>query len=250
MPVASLRAAAGALSFLTRIPIGRAAALDGLDVARGAPIFPLIGAGVGVLSGGVAVLLHPWLPSFTAAGIGVAAAVLVTGAMHIDALADTCDAAGARSREHALEIMRDSRIGAFGASALALDLLIKVGAVTALLDRGEALSSLVVAGALSRAASPPLAALLPYPRAEGGPGSVLTERVSRLAAAATVAVGVAIAVLVAGADGALLVAAAAVMVISLGFVYYRWLGGVTGDGLGAATELSETIVLVVAAGLA
>jgi adenosylcobinamide-GDP ribazoletransferase len=250
MPVASLRAAAGALSFLTRVPIGRSVVLDGVDVARGTPLFPLIGAGVGVLSGGVAVLLHPWLPSFTAAGIAVAAAVLVTGAMHVDALADTCDAAGAPTRERALEIMRDSRIGAFGASAVALDLLIKVGAVTALLDRGEVLASLVVAGALSRATSPLLAALLPYPRAEGGPGSVLTGRVSALAAAATVAVGVAVAVLVAGLDGALLAAAAAVTIICLGLVYRRWLGGATGDGLGAATELSETVVLVIAAGLA
>lgn len=250
MPVASLRAAAGALSFLTRVPIGRAVVLDGVDVARGTPLFPLVGAGVGVLSGGVAVLLHPWLPSFTVAGIAVATAVLVTGAMHVDALADTCDATGARTRERALEIMRDSRVGAFGASAIALDLLIKVGAVTALLDRGEVLPALVVAGALSRAASPPLAALLPYPREEGGPGSVLTGRVSALAAGATVAIGVVLAVSVMGLDGALLVAAAAVTVISLGLVYRRWLGGATGDGLGAATELTETVVLVIAAGIA
>jgi cobalamin synthase len=79
---------------------------------------------------------------------------------------------------------------------------------------------------------------------------VLTGRVSGLATAATVAVGVAVAVLLAGLDGALLVAAAAVTVICLGFVYRRWLGGATGDGLGAATELSETVVLVIAAGLA
>jgi cobalamin synthase len=112
------------------------------------------------------------------------------------------------------------------------------------------LASLVVAGALSRAASPPLAALLPYPRAEGGPGSVLTGRVSSLAAAATVAVGVAVAVLVSGLDGALLAGAAAVTVVCLGLVYRHWLGGATGDGLGAATEFSETVVLVIAAGLA
>jgi adenosylcobinamide-GDP ribazoletransferase len=250
MPGASLRAAAGAVSFLTRVPIGRAVTLDGGDVARGTLLFPLVGAGVNAAAGGIAVLLHPWLPSFPAAGIGVAAAIVVTGGLHVDALADTFDAAGARTRERALEIMRDSRVGAYGATAIVLDLLIKVGAVAALLDRGEALTALVAAGALSRAASPPLAAVLPYPRVEGGPGRVLTGRISTLTAAATVVLGIAVALLFGGIDGAWMALAAMVTTTSLGTVYFRRLGGATGDGLGAATELSETVVLVVAAGLA
>lgn len=250
MPVASLRAAAGAVSFLTRVPIGRAVAIDGGDVARGTLLFPLVGAAVNAVAGGLAVLLYPWLPSFPAAAIAVAAAILLTGALHVDALADTFDAAGARTRERALEIMRDSRVGAYGATAIVLGLLIKVGAVAALLDRGEALPALVAAGALSRAASPPLAALLPYPRAEGGPGSVLAGRVSRAAAAATVALGISAAVLVGGIDGAWMALAALVTTSLLGIVYLRRLGGATGDGLGAAAELSETVALVVAAGLA
>src|SRR5215217_2127639 len=174
MPAASVRAAAAAVTFLTRVPIGRAVTLDGMDVARGAVLFPLVGAGVGVAAGAVAVLLHPLLPAFVAAGIAVAIAVIVTGAMHVDALADVADAAGVLTRERALEVMRDSRVGAFGAAAIALDLLIKVGAVAALLDSGDAFAALVAAGALSRAAPAPLAVLLPYPRAGGGPGSVLT----------------------------------------------------------------------------
>jgi adenosylcobinamide-GDP ribazoletransferase len=169
--------------------------------------------------------------------------------MHVDALADTFDAAGARSRERALEIMRDSRLGTFGASAVALDLLIKVGAVAALLVRGGALPALIAAGALSRAASPPLAALLPYPRAGGGPGSVLTG-VSRFFAAGAVVLGIAIAVLAVKNDAVWLAAATAVLAIGLGLVYYRWLGGATGDCLGAVTEMCETVVLVVAAGVA
>jgi adenosylcobinamide-GDP ribazoletransferase len=249
MPAASLRAVAGALSFLTIVPVGRIVALDARDVARGTLFFPLVGAGVGALTGGVASVLHPWLPAFTAAGVAVAVAVLFTGAMHVDALADTFDATGGRSRERALEIMRDSRLGTFGASALALDLLLKVGAVAALLGRGGAVPALIAAGALSRAASPPLAALLSYPHAGQGPGSVLT-RVSRSAAAAAVLLGVSISVLAVKSDAAWLAAAAAVLVIGLGLVYSRWLGGATGDCLGAATEMCETVVLVLAAGLA
>jgi adenosylcobinamide-GDP ribazoletransferase len=249
MPAASLRAVAGAVSFLTLVPVGRIVALDARDVARGTLFFPLVGAGIGALTGAVASVLHPWLPAFTAAGIAVAVAVLFTGAMHVDALADTFDATGGRSRERALEIMRDSRLGTFGASALALDLLLKVGAVAALLGRGGAVPALIAAGALSRAASPPLAALLSYPRGGHGPGSVLTG-VSRLIAAAAVLLGVSIAVLAVRSDAAWLAAAAAVVAIGLGLVYFRWLGGATGDCLGAATEMCETVVLLLAAGLA
>jgi adenosylcobinamide-GDP ribazoletransferase len=249
MPAASLRAFAGAVSFLTLAPVGRIVALDARDVARGTLFFPLVGAGIGALTGGVAAALYPWLPAFTAAGVAVAVAVLFTGAMHVDALADTFDATGGRSRERALEIMRDSRLGTFGVSALALDLLLKVGAVAALLGRGGAVPALIAAGALSRAASPPLAALLSYPRAGHGLGSVLTG-VSRLIAAAAVLLGVSIAVLAVRSDAVWLAATAAVVAIGLGLVYFRWLGGATGDCLGAATEMCETVVLVLAAGLA
>jgi adenosylcobinamide-GDP ribazoletransferase len=224
--------------------------LDGGDVARGVVLFPLVGAGVGAVAGVVAELLYPTLPAFPAAGVAVAAAVLLTGALHIDALADAFDAAGAATRERALEIMRDSRLGSFGVTAIALDLLLKVGAVAALLATDQALTSLVAAGALSRAASPPLAALLPYPRSEGGPGSVLTGRVSKPAAAVAAAIGIGLALAVAGSDGAVLVGVAAVVALGSGLVWRRWLGGATGDCLGATIELCETIVLLVAVALA
>jgi adenosylcobinamide-GDP ribazoletransferase len=249
MPGASVRAGAGAVSFLTRVPVGRLIDLDGTDVARGAVAFPLVGAGVGALSGGLALVAEQLLPSLVAAALALAAAALVTGAMHLDALADTADALGASTREDALAIMRDSRIGSFGAVALALDLLVKVGCVAALIDRGHVLPALVAAGALSRAVSPPLASLLPYPRAEGGPGSVLTGRTSRSAAAFAAALGTGVALLAWWPTAAWLVAAAATVAATLGLLYMRWLGGATGDCLGAATELCETAALVVAVAL-
>jgi len=249
MPAASVRAAAAAVTFLTRVPVGRAFALDARDVARGALLFPVVGAGIGAASGAVGVLVHPWLPSLAAAGIALAAALLLTGAMHVDALADTLDAAGA-TRERALEIMRDSRVGAFGASALVLDLLLKAAAVATLLEQGSAVPALVAAGALSRAASLPLAVALRYPRAEGGPGSVLTGRVPVVGTACAVVLAVGIAFLAAGTTGAAMAAAATASTICLGLLYRRWLGGATGDCLGAATEIGETVSLLVAAGLA
>jgi adenosylcobinamide-GDP ribazoletransferase len=231
------------------VPVGRVISLDERDVARGALLFPAVGAGIGAAAGAVAELLYPRLPAFPAAGVAIAAAVLLTGALHLDALADTFDATGATTRERALEIMRDSRLGAYGATAIALDLIVKVGAVAALLARSDALPALVAAGALSRAVAPPLASVLPYARAEGGPGSVLTGRVSKSAAAGAVAIGCGLAVAVAGSDGAIFAGVAAVTVVATGAVWWRWLGGATGDCLGATTELCETVVLLVAVGL-
>jgi adenosylcobinamide-GDP ribazoletransferase len=243
MPGASVRAGAGAVSFLTRVPVGRVVDVDAADVARGAVAFPLVGAGVGAVTGGVALAAAQVFPDLVAAVLAIAAGTFVTGALHLDALADTADAVGATSRERALEIMHDSRIGSFGAAALALDLLLKVVCVAALLPAGKALAALVAAGALSRAASLPLAAVLPYPRAEGG---VLTGRMSPAAALAAAVLAAATALLVWWSTGVWLVVTAAALAALLGLRFRQWPGGATGDCLGAAIELCETAVLVVA----
>ena len=247
MPAASLRAVAAAVAFLTRVPIGRAIALDGDDVARGAAAFPVVGAAVGAVTAAVVLVAEPTVSPLLAAALGVGAAVALTGAMHVDALADTADALGASTRERALEIMRDPRIGSFGAAAIAVVVVAKVAAVAQLVGSGDALYALVAAGALSRAASPVLASALPYPRVAGGPGSVLSGRVSTLAAAVGAAAAVAATVALLGADGFAVAGSVAALTAALGLAYRRWLGGATGDCLGAATELSETLALVVAA---
>ncbi len=234
-------AAAAALSFLTRIPVRRA--LGPEDVARGAVLFPVVGAGVGALSGVAALLLYPSVPALAAAGVAVGVELVVTGAMHVDALADTADAAGAQTRERALEIMRDSRIGSFGAAAVMTDLLVRAAAIAGL--AAAPVGALVAAGALSRAASLPLAAALPYARAKGGPGSVLTGRVRWASALGAVVVALAVAVAVTGTDGAWAALGAAGTALLLGLVFRHWLGGVTGDALGAVTQLAGTVALLV-----
>jgi adenosylcobinamide-GDP ribazoletransferase len=241
------RGGLAAVGFLTRVPVRRR--LDARDVARGVPFFPVVGAAVGLAAGGIAVLLYPHVPALAAAGVAVGVELVLTGGMHVDALADTADAAGAHTRERALEIMRDPRIGSFGASALVVDLLVRAAAIAALLDGGDALAALVAAGALSRAAALPLAAGLPYARAEGGPGSVLSGRTPWLAAGAGTAVGLGLS-LVAGVDGLIAAGAAAAVAAVLALVFRHWLGGVTGDSLGSVTELGGTVALLVLAGLA
>lgn len=245
-PSPQLRAAAAAVAFLTRLPVGRRLSLDGADVARGALLFPLVGAGMGVILGLTAMLLDARLPALAAAGAALALGLLLTGAIHLDGLADTADALGGRSRADALAIMRDHAVGTYGAAAVVLDLLLKATAIATLLERGDAVLALVSAGALSRAAALPLAFALPYARDPSGPGGVLSGRVTIWAAAGGIALAAGIAVALLGIPGGVMVGAVGLGTLLLGLAYRHWLGGVTGDLLGAATELSETLALLVA----
>ncbi len=244
----AVRGVAGAVAFLTRLPVGRLVELDGADVARGAPAFPLVGAGVGALVVGVAAGLAHVLPALAAAGVGLAFGSAVTGAMHLDALADTADALTARG-ERALAIMRDHAIGAYGGTALALDLIVKTAVLASLVAAGDAVGPAIAAGALSRAAPLVVAAALPPVRAEGS-GASVGGLVSRAGTGAALVVAVAVA-LTAGPMRGLEVAAVAAVLAGAAILFYRhWLGGVTGDLLGAVTEVAETALLLAAAALA
>jgi adenosylcobinamide-GDP ribazoletransferase len=244
-----VRALAAGVSFLTRVPIGRWVALDGEDVALAGPAFPLIGACIGAAVGALADALSGPLPALLAAALALALGVLLTGALHIDALADSADALGAGSREWALEIMRDHAIGAYGAVAIVLDLLVRVAALSALAQAGRALPFAVAAGALSRSVPVPLAAALPYARpGEGLARSLTRPAIARPLVAALFGLGAA--ALTAGGDGLVLALCAALLALAFGLASRRWLGGVTGDVLGAAIETSEATLLVVAVALA
>jgi adenosylcobinamide-GDP ribazoletransferase len=236
------RAAVAAISFLTRVPLGRFFATDAQDVAHGAPIFPVVGAAVGAAGAGAVLLLQPPLSPFLAAALASTFMVALTGAFHLDGLADTLDATGGMTRESSLEIMRDSRIGSYGAAGLALALIVRVAVIAQLVSGGGVLAGMVAAGAVSRGAAVALAGTLPYARTGSG---VLTGRVGLWGAP----VGAAIAVIAMRLDGLVVAGAAAATAIVLGVVFRAWLGGVTGDTLGATSEATELIALVVAAAL-
>jgi adenosylcobinamide-GDP ribazoletransferase len=250
MPASSaLRAGAAAVTFLTRIPFGRDLALGAADVRRGALLFPLVGAAIGAVVGFASLGLDAALPALLAAALAVALEALVTGGIHLDALADTADALGAETRERALELMRESTIGAFGAVALVLDLVVKTAALAALLEGDDAVLLVTAAWAAGRTAPLALAWALPYARPEGGSGTVLTEAgAARLGAG--VALGVAAAVAAAWSRSPALLAAAAIAALGIAVVARTRFGGATGDVLGAAAETTTTVALVgaVAAG--
>jgi adenosylcobinamide-GDP ribazoletransferase len=210
---------AAATAFLTRVPVGRFVELDGRAVTRAAPLYPLVGAAIGALAGAVVDVLAGPLPPWAAATTGVALAALLTGGMHLDALADTADALGGSTRERRLEIMRDPSIGSFGAAALVLVLVLEISLLAQLGARDLALVSFTAAGALSRWSALPIAFALPYARDEGQ-GRSLTTGISLGA----VLLGLAVA------------AAIAAIALSSG----------AAAALGAATTLAQTACLVAA----
>jgi adenosylcobinamide-GDP ribazoletransferase len=236
-----LRSAVAATTFLTRLPVGRIVRVDADAIARSVWAFPLVGAGVGGASGLCADLAAQQLPPLAAGGIAVAVAAVLTGALHLDALADSADALGARTRERALEIMRDPRVGSFGVTALVSVLLVDAALLGDLVRTRDAALAGLVAGAAGRAALLVPAAALPYARPEPGQGSVVEGlRYGGVVIALLVAAALALSERGAGlaALGAALLAAALLTPF-----FRRMFGGVTGDLLGATAKLAETVAL-------
>jgi adenosylcobinamide-GDP ribazoletransferase len=165
-----LRALHFAVMFFTRIPLPSLANYHPDDLQRSTAYYPL----VGWLVGGVAALVwhlatHVWPPAI-ASGASLIATLLLTGAFHEDALADTCDGlGGGTTPKHIMEIMRDSRIGAYGAIGLIAMLTLKWQAVAALPLQPALLAPalLIAAHTLSRGASGTLMTTLSYAQADG-----------------------------------------------------------------------------------
>lgn len=238
-----LRALGASLTFLTRIPLGSLAEFDGDDVARSSLWFPLIGAGAGAAVGAVATGLAHSLTPLLAAALAVAVGTLLTGAMHIDGIGDTADGLGARTRERSLEVMRESTVGAYGVVAIVLDLVVRVSVLDELVVRHDAIVVAAMSGALSRMSPVILSSLLPYARAGAGLGQPFT-RGGRTRAVIAVVMAVSIAIVLGANRGAVAVVAALCLTGVVGIFYQHWLSGVTGDMLGAASEVVEVSVLV------
>jgi adenosylcobinamide-GDP ribazoletransferase len=237
-----------AVAFLTRVPVDPRGRVDAAALVAVLAWFPLVGALVGGVGALVAWALALVLPATVAALGAVAAGVVLTGALHVDGLADTADGYGAHDRTRALAIMRDHAVGSYGVVAVALDVAVRTAATAALVARPGGLLFLVAAGALSRSAVVVLGVLVPYARTEPGLGSLLSGA-PRSAAIWAAVLGTAIAVLAVRVPG--VAAAALVGLACLAWAWHstRRLGGITGDTLGAASEGCEVLVLLVGAAL-
>ncbi len=245
--ILGLRAVVAAFSFLTVLPFGRLVGLDGRDVARGSVLFPVVGGAIGALTGGAAWFLGDHLPPILAAVLAVAVGAAITGALHLDGLADCADGFGARTPEDRLRVMRDHTNGTYGGTALLLDLLIRVSVLSAVAGSKDALLFSVAAGALSRTAGPALAAAYPYAQSRPGAGEALSAHPSQVRALAAGIAGMLIAFFCVdplGIEFPAIVVTTVVVTTIVGWTAKRRLGGVTGDVMGAASELVELAVLV------
>ena len=232
-----------ALAFLTRLPVREGQAWRDADLAASVPLFPVVGALIG-LAGGLAYALAAWLglPPWPAAALALATTVGATGALHEDGLADVADGlGGGHTRADKLRIMRDSRIGTYGALALILALLARAGALVALAEPALVATALVTAGAGSRAALVAAMVCLPQARAEGMAARAGRPHPLRAAAAGLIAVLIAVALL--GGPALLALVAGALGALAVALLARRQIGGYTGDVLGAIQQLAEIGVL-------
>lgn len=250
-PVSALRAllddAHLAVTFLTRLPLpGGPGHVPG-GLARAMRLFPLAGLVVGGVGGAVFAAAHAVLPPLAAALLAVLAMVLTTGALHEDGLADTADGLGARGdRDRRLEVMRDSRSGAYGVLAIVFSVGLRAVALAAAPSALAGLGACVAASALSRGLIPAMMQVLPPARADGLGASAGSPHAGIAAFAAVL--GCACAGLGAGLAAAPAIIAAAAATAALAALARRRFGGYTGDILGAGQQAAEIATLLTLAG--
>lgn len=235
------------VSLCTRLPVGSSETTGEGEVARASWTFPIAGLLVGLGSALVYwIAVRANAAPLPAAALALLATLLLTGAMHEDGLADTADGLGGKTREQKLQIMRDSRIGTFGACALLISLLLRWSAIADIAEPRFVATALISAHVSARACLPAFMHLVPPARSDGLSGGAGQPPFPSVIAA--LLLGVICLLFAFGPTGTvvtlLMLLLAALVLARLAI---RQFGGQTGDVLGAMEQIAETIVLVVAA---
>ena len=228
-----------ALAFLTRIPINHG---PQISLRRSAALFPLVGALIGLIGGLVFYVSSAILPPLVSASISILVTVAITGAFHLDGLADICDGLiGGWNREERLKILKDSRHGTYGVAAISLQLILQVCLLSALSPR-DGLFTLIVLHTLSRLV-PIFLMLIPATSGHDGMGA----SVSREIGVREPLVGSLITVLlIAPIMGLNFLLLSAILFLTLS-IFALWvirkIDGMVGDAFGAGEQISETMIL-------
>ena len=233
-----------AFSFLTILPVGHPSLSEEKELARSMTFFPLVGLIIGLI-----LTLGYYLFSFLFSGalvlwLTIGLLAFLTRGLHLDGFADTMDGLGSGGpREKILEVMRDSRIGAFGV----ISLILLIGAKYFALDqipRTTIPSAIILMAVTGRNAMVLVCYRSPYARPGGGLAKPFTENLGVREIILSLATALAIALLVMGIHG--IVVFVGIGLFSLGYRYFfiKKLGGVTGDILGGANELAELLCLL------
>jgi len=230
-----------AFQFLTRIPLP-SPRYETDSLARAVKFFPLVGLVVGSGAALLHGLLIPHLSRSLVALVLIVYLVLITGCLHEDGLADAADGfGGGRNKEQILVILKDSRIGSYGATALIVSLLSRY-LLLASLPLEHFAAYVISAHVLSRWSSLPLSYFLAPAREKDGQGF----RIAQLTSASSLAIGsifsFAVVFFALRWAAAPLILVAVLTVVLSGWLYYRKIGGVTGDCFGATNQFVEIAV--------
>jgi adenosylcobinamide-GDP ribazoletransferase len=237
-----------ALVFYTRLPLSHDGPIAGTDLAQASWAAPIAGAVVGALGAAAYGVAHAaGLGPLPAAGLALLVTIALTGGLHEDGLADTADGFGAGATpERRLAIMRDSRIGTFGACALIMSIGLRWAAIASVAGPMRVAAALIAAHAAARAALPLLMWLAPPARPDGLAAAAGLPPTDSVAAAGVL--GLVALVLALGPAKALI--ATVVLLVALGAIRQVTLakiGGQTGDVLGALEQVAEILILLSAA---
>ncbi len=242
--VLELRYALAAIQVLTRIPVPPLPGYEPQWLGRAAAYFPLAGLLVGTIAAGVLALSATIWPTPIPAIMAVMAGIAATGAFHEDGLADTADGLGAAGdRKRRLEVMKDSRLGTYGAVALVGSLLTRAAALSVLPPHG-AMLALLAAHMSARCVPVLAAAALPYAAGTAPSRIGALEGITPLRCLFALLVGAAPFLTIPFANGLLALLLGSLAAAAVLWWAKRVLGGVTGDVLGACEQMFEMAVLL------
>jgi adenosylcobinamide-GDP ribazoletransferase len=230
-----------ATQFLTRLPVPRVG-FDRDSLARAAKFFPVVGLVIGLGASSLQRIAAPHLSRPLVALLVLIFLVVVTGGLHEDGLADTADGfGGGWDREQVLTIMRDSRIGSFGALALMLSVLARFLLLSSL-PVNRLTAFIVSAHVLCRWTTLPLSYFLPPARESDGQGARIAQKISPASLLAGTLLSFAIVFYFMKTGFWIPVLVSLVITALSGLYYSRRIGGVTGDCFGATNQLTEIAV--------
>ena len=237
-----------AFQFLTIIPLPFAVRCEKEDLGRSTAFFPLVGFTIGGLLVLCNWLISPWLARPLCDALLITLLALITGALHLDGLADVCDGLAARgSRERFLAIMKDSQVGAVGAVGLVLGILLKWQALAAVPTELK-WQALLLFPALARLGQVLTLTGARHAR-QDGLGAVFVQGSGGWTLFLAFLTAASASLFLLGSKGAIAVAAVCVLTLAGRMFFQRKLGGLTGDTIGCISELNEIMALVVISAL-
>lgn len=232
------------LQFLTRIPINISLECKQDNFRRAAFYLPIIGLIVGGIQWIAYYVLNIFLPANITAVLIFIVSVLITGALHVDGLGDTCDGFYAfKGKDKIIEIMKDSRIGTFACIAIVADILLKISAMTYIIE--NKLTVIIILAPILGRLSITFISLIGRPAKSSGSGNLFIGNMSRTIVLFAALLTFAISIIFIGiTDSAIIIVITSLVSLSVNKYSESKINGITGDILGANNELVEISILI------